>query len=556
MTDSQHLLAEYRRNGSDAAFRELVGRFVALVYSTALRLVEGDTHRAEDVTQTVFLDLARKARLLPADVKLGGWLHRDTWLVAGHTLRGERRRQARERQAVEMNTLQNSSEADFSKVAPLLDEAINELGEADRTAILLRFFEQQDFRVVGQALGSNEDAARMRVTRALEKLENFLKRRGVTTSAASLGVVLTANAVQAAPVGLAVTISTAAALAGTTVATTATAIAIKTIAMTTLQKAIIGVTLAAAVGAGIYEARQNSKLRDQNESLQQQTAQLKTEIESLSKRLATVGNTQSPSAKSLPDAQYNELLRLRGMAGVARRAIGETDQLRAQLARQANEATNNPFSGAMADTMKQGVELQMEGRLSRMTASLHLTAEQAQAARDILMRQAGIMSAAMQQGVSGKLDLKEIMRQAMEAGDPNEQIKALLTPDQRASFPAYRQEEAAYNASLAANQELVQMQSTLGLTSEQLDRVYAALYEVSLNQRTGSTGPPSTNQQTPDDPVAAQAEAMQLWADQKAKALESVLTPTQLENYRKQQALQAKLVKETMNKMQGADGPK
>ena len=113
-----------------------------------------------------------------------------------------------------MNTLQNHSEAEFSQVAPLLDEAINELEEADRTAILLRFFEQQDFRAVGQALGSNEDAARLRVTRALEKLEEFLKRRGVTTSAASLGVVLTANVVQAAPVGLAVTISTAAVLAG------------------------------------------------------------------------------------------------------------------------------------------------------------------------------------------------------------------------------------------------------------------------------------------------------------------------------------------------------
>src|ERR1017187_4828859 len=216
MTDSQQLLAEYRQNGSDAAFRELVSRYVDLVYSTALRLVEGDTHRAEDVAQTVFVDLARKVRTLPHEVRLGGWLHRDACLVAGHTMRGERRRQSRERQAVEMNVLGNHSEADFSRVAPLLDAAINELEEADRTAILLRFFEQQDFRAVGLALGSNEDAARMRVTRALEKLEGFLKRRGVTTSAASLGVVLTANAVQAAPVGLAVTISTAAALAGTT----------------------------------------------------------------------------------------------------------------------------------------------------------------------------------------------------------------------------------------------------------------------------------------------------------------------------------------------------
>lgn len=144
MTDSQDLLAEYCRNGSDAAFREMVARFVDLVYSTALRLVEGDSHRAEDVTQTVFVDLARLARTLPPDVRLGGWLHRHTCFVAVNTLRGERRRQSRERQAVEMNALQNHSEADFSQVAPLLDEAINELGEADRTAILLRFFEQQD----------------------------------------------------------------------------------------------------------------------------------------------------------------------------------------------------------------------------------------------------------------------------------------------------------------------------------------------------------------------------------------------------------------------------
>jgi hypothetical protein len=340
----------------------------------------------------------------------------------------------------------------------------------------------------------------MRVTRALEKLEEFLKRRGVTTTAASLGVVLTANAVQAAPVGLAVTISTAAALAGTTVATTATATAIKTIAMTTLQKAIITVTIAAAVGGGIYEARQASKLRDQNESLQQQTAQLKTESESLSNRLTAVGNTQSPSAKSLPDEQYNELLRLRGMAGVARRAIGEAEQLRAQLARQASEATNNPVTRATADVMKQGAEQRMEGRLSRMTASLHLTAEQAQAVRDILMREVRMQSAAVQQGQSGKLDMKEMMRQAIEAGNPDEQIKALLTPDQQAAFPAYRQEEAAHDASLTANQELLNMQSTLGLTAEQTDRVYAALYEVSFNQLTHRTQPPSTNPGVLDDP--------------------------------------------------------
>jgi hypothetical protein len=244
------------------------------------------------------------------------------------------------------------------------------------------------------------------------------------------------------------------------------------------------------------------------------------------------------------------------MAGVARRAIGEAEQLRAQLARQASEATNNPVTRATADVIKQGVEQQMEGRLSRMTASLHLTAEQAQAVRDILMREVRMKSAVVQQGQSGKLDMKEIIRQAIEAGNPDEQIKALLTPDQQAAFPAYRQEEAARNASLTANQELLYMQSTLGLTAEQADRVYAALYEVSFNQRTGRTQPPSTNPRVLDDPLAAQAEAQQWTLNQKTKALESVLTPTQLENYRQQQALQATLVKEMLNRMQGSTNAK
>jgi hypothetical protein len=176
------------------------------------------------------------------------------------------------------------------------------------------------------------------------------------------------------------------------------------------------------------------------------------------------------------------------------------------------------------------------------------------------MREVRMQSAAVQQGQSGKLDMKEMMRQAIEAGNPDEQIKALLTPDQQAAFPAYRQEEAAHNASLTANQELLNMQSTLGLTAEQTDRVYAALYEVSFNQLTHRTQPPSTNPGVLDDPLAqalaAQAEAQQWTLNQKTKALESVLTPTQLENYRQQQALQAKLVKEMLDKMQGAGGPK
>lgn len=280
MTDSQRLIAEYVKAGSEAAFRELVTRYLDLVHSAALRLVGGDAHLAEDVSQTVFADLARKARMLSSDVMLGGWLHQHTCFVAAKTMRGERRRQSRERQAVEMNALEEHSEMNYARLAPALDEAINELAEPDRTAILLRFFERHDFREVGEAIGSSEDAARMRVTRAVEKLETLLKRRGITSTAAALAVVLWANAVQAAPVGLATAISTAA-LAGTALATSTTIAATKILAMTTLQKAIIGTALAAAVGTGIFEARQNAELRKHVQTLQQQGADLTEEIQQL-----------------------------------------------------------------------------------------------------------------------------------------------------------------------------------------------------------------------------------------------------------------------------------
>jgi RNA polymerase sigma factor (sigma-70 family) len=344
MTDNQNWLAEYIQTGSDAAFRELVTRYVDLVYSTALRLVGGDAHKAEDVAQTVFINLARVAQTLPKDVKLGGWLHRDTCFAASTLTRGERRRQSRERQAAEMNALHQSSEPDYSLVAPVLDEAINELDETDRTAILLRFFEQHNFRSVGDALGSNEDAARMRVTRALEKLESYLKRRGITTTAASLGVVLSANAVQAAPVGFALTISTAAVLTGTILATTTTTTAIKTIAMTALQKTIVVATIAVLAGAGIYEARQVSKLRNQVQTLEQQEATLGKRIRQLESEQADGSNRlaafKEENVRLKSSQNRTELLRLRGEVARFRGDSKELAQLKASASQQDRQSSD------------------------------------------------------------------------------------------------------------------------------------------------------------------------------------------------------------------------
>jgi hypothetical protein len=230
---------------------------------------------------------------------------------------------------------------------------------------------------------------------------------------------------------------------------------------------------------------------------------------------------------------------LRGMAGVARRANLEAEQLRKQLAQQASEAGTNPITGAMADAMKQAMDQQVENRLARMTASLHLTPEQAQSTREILKRQAQVMSAGMQQAFAGKFDKEEILRLGKDAGNPDTQIKALLTPDQQAAYPSYEKEEAAHNAGMAANSELMQLQATLDLTPEQQDRVFAALYENNFNLLTGASKPAAGNQ----------TEGMQWVLEQQIKVLEPLLTPTQLETYRQQKASQAKLMKDIMNKM-------
>src|SRR6058998_2738195 len=254
-TDDSALLRQYVENHSDAAFAALVTRHINLVYSVALRHV-GDPHQAEEITQAVFILLARKAAQLRHDKALSSWLFQATRLTASNFVRGETRRHRREQEAHMQAVMDESGNDVWRQIAPLLDTAVASLSEQDRQAIVLRFYEGRDLRDVGAALGASEDAAEKRVSRAVERLREFLAKRGLTVGTSGLVGVMSANAVQAAPVGLAVTISAAASIVGTTAATTATVTATQTIAMTTLQKTLIAATLTAAVGAGFYQARQ------------------------------------------------------------------------------------------------------------------------------------------------------------------------------------------------------------------------------------------------------------------------------------------------------------
>jgi RNA polymerase sigma factor (sigma-70 family) len=303
------LLGEFVRDQSQDAFTALVERHLGLVYCAALRQVRSP-QLAEEVAQSVFTDLARTGIRLKPDTILTAWLYQVTRRTAINVVRGEARRQLREQIAVEMNAM-NATAADWTHIEPLLDDAMHALDDTDRTAVLLRYFEGKPAREMAQTLGISDEAAQKRVSRAVERLREFFAKRGITVGASGLVVVISANAVQAAPVGLAVTISTAATLAGTTLLTTTTATATKAIAMTTLQKSLIATTLVAAVGVGIYESRQASVASAQAEALRQQqtslTEQLARERDEAARQLGAFRDERERLNRDT-----TELLKLRG----------------------------------------------------------------------------------------------------------------------------------------------------------------------------------------------------------------------------------------------------
>jgi len=280
-SDAQ-LLRDYAEAGNEAAFRELVQRHTDFIYSAALRQVNSPD-LACDIAQSVFTDLARKAKPLSekaaANSSLAGWLHRGARYAALNHLRDSRRRLANERQAMEQLLTDSESSTDWEQIRPALDEALDALNDEDREALLLRYFKNQDFRAVGLALGVSEDAAQKRASRAVDQLREFFAKRGVTVGASGLTVLISANAVQAAPAALFGQLATITFTASTI--STATIAATKTIAMTTLQKTLIGTALVTAIGTGIFEANQVSELRKQNEKMRLQQESLAEQLQAL-----------------------------------------------------------------------------------------------------------------------------------------------------------------------------------------------------------------------------------------------------------------------------------
>jgi len=253
MLDDGELLRSYAEDGSEEAFATLVARHVVLVYRAALRQSNGDAHRAEDVTQEVFTLMARKAVSIRKHPRLIGWLYITTHHLMSDSLRSERRRRSRETEAVAAGVAgDGGGEQPWERIRLHLDDALRELPTVDREAILLRFFGGRTFSEIGDRLKMTEDAVRMRVSRALDRLRSALARRGIESTGAALAAMIEAETSLGAPAGLAGSVTTHAMAAAATAVPAASLLTIMSTTKFTIGIATLSV-LAALVTA-TYEA--------------------------------------------------------------------------------------------------------------------------------------------------------------------------------------------------------------------------------------------------------------------------------------------------------------
>ena len=287
MTPDRELLRRYVQQGSEDAFTEIVHRHLNLVYGAALRQLCGNVSLAQDVTQAVFTALAVKASASPGISHLSAWLYTTTRFTVSYTVRTERRRQDREQKAQTMHAIltEPASQKVLEVPPELFDAALEGLDDSDREAILLRFFEGQSFSAIGLTMQLSEDAVRMRVSRALEKIRSLFAKKGITSSAAAVAAAL-ANQAIAAPAGLATSVLTTA-LGGTAATAAATGAKLGIVAFMTTTKSALWIASIAgilALGYSAHEYHEATIDREAVASLTQERNQLQEALKQSEKQ--------------------------------------------------------------------------------------------------------------------------------------------------------------------------------------------------------------------------------------------------------------------------------
>jgi RNA polymerase sigma factor (sigma-70 family) len=300
----RELLREYMEEGSEPAFQTLVERHLDLVFATTLRGLN-QVEAAREITQNVFVALARKAAWLRGDLSVAGWLHRTALLEVRRWWRGELRRQRREQAAIELGTTMKDEESLLNALAGELDEGLLGLREDERQALILRYFEGRTHREIGILLGASQDAVRMRIDKALERLTKFFRRRGYAVPAVASTVAAFGVAAKAAPAGLALATTRSALAVGAGGSATGLKLLLgRVVGLTKTQTAVLCAALATITIAWEWNGSRQSSGRVARE--QTELAAAREQQDQFSGELERLGAESARLDAALLDASNNQ----------------------------------------------------------------------------------------------------------------------------------------------------------------------------------------------------------------------------------------------------------
>jgi len=515
-SDDMHLLQQYASGHSEEAFTALVSRHINLVYSAAMRSVN-NPHQAEEITQAVFVTLARKSGALRRGIVLSGWLYQTARLTASNFIRTEMRRQQREQQAHIQSTMNEPETEAWAGVGPLLDEAMAQLNEKDRDAIVLRFFEGKPLKEVGEAIGASEDAAQMRVGRALDKLREFFHRRGITMPAAALVAAISENSIQAAPAGLAASVASVAIQGSALTASTLTLVKGAIYMMTSTK---IGVVVGACAAAAII-ALQWQQITIQKQSVQQLEAQV-----ALMTPQAQTNQALQAEIDKLKEQNATYAKNMEGMRhDVAKAHAHASSALVAKAAATAAEKKGNGMAEmfkdpAMRELLRTEMTTTMKSQYAPLVKQLNLSPEQAGRFYQLMIDKSMIGMDALQSGNFNPDDIRA-SAQSMEAD-----LQSLLGDAGMAHYKEFTENIGNQEMLTTMTQDFADNPLTATQQQQLLQAMKTAQQSVMANS------PVDLSQANPSNKLAMMEQALQLEKQINQNVLQQAgafLSPDQLQ---------------------------